>query len=125
MKPPTREELISEKTKIEAELQQTNIRLLEDSKINMERDKDIREHLSIALGAGTYSKGHYSDDRVHIVYSWFSIFREIGKLLERKKQADVEDEVKFAHERLDRVDRRIEEIANPQTRENPEPFRSR
>lgn len=119
----TKDQLTADKAQLEARVKQLEEQLKNEGGQYEKKDIDVRTSLSIALGAGTYTE-RYSDSK-QIVYSWFAIFREIGKLLERKKQADVEDEVKYAHERLDRIDRRIEEITNPQPCDNPSPFRSR
>lgn len=78
-----------------------------------EADSDIRAKLSDALGAGTYKKSHYSDESVQIVYSWFTVFREIGKLLERKKQADLEDDFCRIREAANSFSERIWKLENP------------
>lgn len=56
-----------------------------------ENDEKLRLELSKALGAGTKKKGEYSSEYVYIVYSWFEIFGEIGKLLEKKRYVNLEE----------------------------------
>lgn len=101
MKKPTKDELITEVSQL---------KVIVDK---LERDDEkLRTALSISLGAGTYKKTHY-DDSEQIVYSWYAIFREIGKLLERKKDADLNDAVQEAHRRLSDLQERVSFLEDP------------
>lgn len=94
--------LRQEKAVLEAE-----VKRLEES------DADIRTKLSDALGAGTYKESSYSNESKQIVYSWFTIFREIGKLLERKKQANLEEAFGSMSEAVRKFDERFWKLENP------------
>lgn len=76
-------------------------------------DADIRTKLSDALGAGTYKESSYSNESKQIVYSWFTVFREIGKLLERKRQANIEEDFARIQEAATRFEERFWKLENP------------
>lgn len=101
MQKPTRDELIAENAKLKSKVADLEA-----------ADGNVRESLSVALGAGTWKKSHYSEEE-QVVFSWFSIFREIGKLLERKKQANLEEAFQ-QHERIIcNLKVRIDELTDP------------
>lgn len=75
-------------------------------------DRNLREKLSDALGAGTYKEHSYSDPKP-VVYSWFTIFRELGKLLERKDQSELQEELRCAIERCYEIEPRVWKLENP------------
>ena len=85
MDKPTREQLRAQVSALQSELASVKEQKTAQYAKHQEHDLDVRTQLSVALGAGTYSKFHYSDDLVQIVYDWDAIFRKVGKLLERKK----------------------------------------
>lgn len=85
-KKPTRDELIAE-----------NARLKEENEQYAAKDETVRESLSVALGAGTYKKNMYSDYE-QVVYSWYAIFRELGKLLAKRDYVDFSDQLFEAKE---------------------------
>jgi len=53
----------------------------------MDNDKEMREKLSKALGARV---DHAYGKATQNIYSWEEIFTEIGKLLERAKEVDIQ-----------------------------------
>lgn len=74
---------------------------------------NIAHYLSVALGAGTQKKSDYGHETEQIVYSWFTIFREIGKLLERKDQTELQEELRRAIERCYKMEEKIWRLENP------------
>jgi len=88
----TKEELIGTIAKLEKK-----VKILEEGNDN------LRLEVSKALGAPTYKESTYSSESKQTVYSWQKIFVELGKLLERKKQADLEKEVADLRESHDQL----------------------
>ena len=114
MKTPKKAELITENAKLKSELELMG-KKVSGIRDNAEKaDQEVREHLSIALGAGTYSKGIYSNDHEQIVYNWHAIFRELGKLLEKKNYVDLKDITDSHRMQLEEMQNRINEIDPPE-----------
>ena len=77
------------------------------------KDTKIRKEISIALGAGYVRKqtyGYSSEEGDPIAYSWYAIFREIGKLLERKNDADHADAISHHSNLLSKIQEEISEL---------------
>lgn len=103
MKKPTRDELIAEAAQL---------RMIVDK---LEKDDEkFRESLSVALGAGTRKKSTYGEEE-QVIYSWFAIFCEIGKLLERKQQTDLQQNVQSQQEQLEILQRDVQRLTDPKT----------
>lgn len=88
-------------TQINGELQiQIGMLKTENSLLKQELEKKsddeiIREELSKALHAPTISTqeyGYSSRKEVQTIYTWFEIFREVGKLLEKKNYQKFEED---------------------------------
>ena len=77
------------------------------------KDKEIREYLSISLGAGTRSKGRYDSEQEQIVYSWYSIFREIGKLLAKKEYPDLSEAIQHHTMQISGLQERMDKLDGP------------
>ncbi len=78
----TKDELIAE-----------NARLQDKVKTLEEQDTTLRQELSAALDAPTKKESGYSNDCVYVTYNWYEIFREVGKLLEKKRYINLEDRI--------------------------------
>jgi chaperonin cofactor prefoldin len=101
----TKDSLLADKAKLEAEVQRLEIRLKAIESENDDSDENVRTNISTALNAPPTRKqtyGYSSEDEP-TVYNWYEIFREIGKLLERKKQDDLRQSVSEAHQRIDEM----------------------
>lgn len=109
----TKDELIAENAKLKNELELMEKRVVGIRDAAEAADKEVREHLSIALGAGTVSKGMYSDDRIQIVYNWHAIFRELGKLLEKKNYVNLQEAIDYHTMQISEINERLHEIDPP------------
>ncbi len=78
----TKEELIAENSVLKAEIERLK-----------EADDNIRYYLSTTLESGYCKKKNSYDEEKRYVYNWHEIFREIGKLLEKKRYVNLEDEI--------------------------------
>ena len=59
-----------------------------------EADKSIRTYLSVSLKSGYKKKENHYDKEERYIYNWYEIFREIGKLLEKKDYVDLQEEIR-------------------------------
>lgn len=101
-KPLTKEQLIVQKAVLEAKVKELE-----------EQDSTLRHHLSVALGAGTYKKNSYSESE-QIVYSWYSIFREVGKLLAKRDYVEFRDNIQNTAQRLEDIQNQLWRLQNPE-----------
>lgn len=75
------------------ELIAENARMKKELELAKEEDANVRHYLSVALGSGNCKKRNsYDEDRLY-VYNWFEVFREVGKLLEKKRYTKLENEI--------------------------------
>jgi small-conductance mechanosensitive channel len=74
-------------------------------------DTTLREELSKALGAPEKHGNRPYYDAKFVVYSWFEIFREIGKLLQRDKEQAQREEIKKLDARIRQQDEEFREHA--------------
>lgn len=99
----TKDELIAENAKLKAQL--------EDHKAS---DKQVRESLSLSLGSGYTMKQTYgfsgTEDGDPIVYNWYQIFREVGKLLAARNFMDFEGNVSELECKIEDLGRTVYEF---------------
>jgi len=103
MKQQTKEQLIAENAALKAKVAGLEARIAAIRSEETDNDETLRLNLSNALGSGFVKKQYSYDSNERYVYNWYEIFREVGKLLERKKQTDLESVVADLRERQDQL----------------------
>lgn len=87
----TKDQLIAENAQLKAEVERLARTSAADFETASSRDQDVRKELSKALGAPAKSDRY--GEREMLTYSWFEIFREVGKLLAARTFYDIEGNV--------------------------------
>ena len=64
-------------------------------------EENIRKEFLKVLDTPLVQKGSYSYEREKVLYSWFEIFAEIGKLLQLGRSKSYEDTVRGLREDVD------------------------
>ena len=103
-------ELMADKTKLEFQVLGLETQISKEEEAHKKADTDIRLELSRALGApivSTQEYGYSSRKEAQTVYTWFEIFRELGKLLEKKKREDTEQVVNEALKKCAETDEEV------------------
>jgi hypothetical protein len=70
MKTPSKQELLAQIAILEEKLKRAH-----------ENDENLRQEISYTLDAPLVRKSEYGNETKRMLYSWFDIFRELGKLI--------------------------------------------
>lgn len=102
----TKQNLLTENARLKADLDAARNHASATEKAAIQKDEEMRDRLCYVLGLPTVKSGQWGD-KEKINRPWVEIFCEVGKLLERKKQENLEDEVFTNRDRLMRLEERI------------------
>lgn len=113
MKQPTKSELITEVAQLKV-----IVHKLEGD------DEKLRTEFSKALDAPFSYENEYGYARskgVRTTYTWFEIFREVGKLLEKKKYTNLEDALTHHTMQINEIHERLAQLDGPDVPPNRSP----
>lgn len=98
------------KQKTRAEILVINTKLAEELRTVLDSDMSLRQEFTNALEGVYRCDERYGTGGSRKTYSWYEIFRELGKAIQQSKEANREDRIR----ELESMNQRLHEELNAQ-----------